>query len=230
SPTVQDAQKELKKAKAEMSAAEAALKKKDLTAAAPPTIRALASLVKAMQSQDQSSGGPGSGPPPPPSGSPPPGGAGQSPPPPSASPPGSGGPADGPPPANPPPPSGAGDTGTGGGRPEALGPLASNETTDLFETVVEAVQRAIPAQIAVGVPPPPGPGSRLREIREYAGMLSQRIDGLIEQANAAESQRKRAQVLTTANPSEAPPAYRPSVEDYFEKLARDRAVPVAPAR
>ena len=95
---------------------------------------------------------------------------------------------------------------------------------------MEAVQRAVPQQASGGVPPPPGPGSRLKEIREYAGRLSQRIDGLIEQATAAENQRKRAQVLTTANPSEAPPAFRPSVEDYFEKLARDRAAPVAPAR
>ena len=215
SPTMEDSLKQLNRAKQEMTTAEAALKEKDPAAAAPPSVRALAALVKAMQSQDSPSGGPGASP-------------GSQPPPPSGSP----GDAGGQPPSNAPPPGpGAGDTATGG-PPQPLGSSASNETTDLFETVVEAAQRAIPAQQQPtgGMPPPPGPGSKLKEIREYAGMLSQRIDGLIEQATAAENQRKRAQILTTANPSEAPPAYRPSVEDYFEKLARDRAVPVAPAR
>lgn len=113
---------------------------------------------------------------------------------------------------------------TSGGTPDPLGEARSNSTTDLYETVVESVQRT-PLPERMTMPPPPGPGATPKAIREYAGLLAGRIEGVIRQAAAAESERKRVQVLTTANPSEAPPAYRPAVADYFEQLARDRPAP-----
>jgi hypothetical protein len=244
SPTMEDALKLLKKAETEMTAAEAAWKKQDPTDAAPPSVRAMAALVKLMESQNssspnanaQSSGSGGGG-----------GGGGQggadspqqSPSPSSSNPSPEGATAQqtpaGPAPGQQAPQPGQAQPGEsqnppGSGPPsDPLGPTGSNQMTDLYETVVDAKQRSNPSATG-GLPPPPGPGSRLKDIREYAGMLSQRIDGLIQQAEAAQNQRKRAQVLTTANPSEAPPAYRPAVEDYLEKLARDRRAPVAGAR
>lgn len=137
-----------------------------------------------------------------------------------ASQPGSGAP--GPAPGDPPAPGGA--TPSPGGQSAPIGAASSAEATDLFETVVDSVQRTL-SVIPSTMPPPPGPGSTPKVIREYAGLLSQRIEGVIRQAAATESERKRVQVLTTANPSDAPPAYRPAVADYFEKLARDRAAP-----
>lgn len=111
-----------------------------------------------------------------------------------------------------------------GDQPDPLGATGAAQATDLLETVLENAQRAAP-EIAAAMPPPPGPASSAKVIREYAGMLSQRVEGVVRQAAAAETERKRVQVLTTANPSDAPPAYRPAVADYFEKLARDRAAP-----
>jgi hypothetical protein len=53
-------------------------------------------------------------------------------------------------------------------------------------------------------------------------MLSLRISGLIQLAKARLADAGRTQALTLGNPSEAPPAYRTAVADYFETLARDR--------
>jgi hypothetical protein len=54
---------------------------------------------------------------------------------------------------------------------------------------------------------------------------------LIGLTTTATREAKRTQVLTTGKPSEAPPAYRPAVAEYFEALAQDRPAPaVAPRR
>ncbi|MEO5959298.1 MAG: hypothetical protein ABIZ49_14220, partial [Opitutaceae bacterium] len=106
----------------------------------------------------------------------------------------------------------------------------SDSVIDLYEQVVESTQRLSLPPTLTGVPPPPGPGSKLKEIRDYAAVLSDRVAGLIQLSVEAQRETKRLQVLTTANPGDAPPEYRPAVADYFEKLARDRAPPAPPAR
>jgi hypothetical protein len=77
------------------------------------------------------------------------------------------------------------------------------------------------------LPPPPGPGTPLKNLQDYAGELATRIDGILREAAEEARRAKRPHVLTTANPADAPPAYRPAVADYFEALARDHAA-VAP--
>ena len=63
----------------------------------------------------------------------------------------------------------------------------------------------------------------MRIILDYAAVLSDRVSGLVRLTAEAPREANRAQVLTTANPAEAPPAYRAAVADYFEALARDRS-------
>ena len=75
--------------------------------------------------------------------------------------------------------------------------------------------------------PPPGPGAGPKELADYAAQLAPRVDGLLQFATEALRESKRVQRLTTANPAEAPPAYRPAVADYFESLARARTPPPA---
>lgn len=103
----------------------------------------------------------------------------------------------------------------------------SPEMTDLYEKALAGSQQLPTAGGPAKVPPPPGPGASGRKIRDYPNLLSQRVGGLIRMAGELNARRdaKRGQVLTTGNPSEAPPAYRPAVADYFEALARDRATP-----
>jgi hypothetical protein len=103
----------------------------------------------------------------------------------------------------------------------------SPEMTDLYEKALAGSQQLPTAGGPAKVPPPPGPGAAARKIRDYPNLLSQRVGGLIRMAGELNVRReaKRGQVLTTGNPSEAPPAYRPAVADYFEALARDRATP-----
>jgi hypothetical protein len=76
-------------------------------------------------------------------------------------------------------------------------------------------------------PPPPGPGAPLKNLQDYAGELATRIDGLLQEAAEQARRAKRPHVLTTANPADAPPAYRPAVANYFEALARDQPAPAA---
>lgn len=115
--------------------------------------------------------------------------------------------------------------GSGGG--------GSPEMTDLYEKALAGSQQLPTAGGPARVPPPPGPGAAQRKIRDYPNLLSQRVGGLIRMAGELSARReaKRGQVLTTGNPSEAPPAYRPAVADYFEALARDRpALSTAPQK
>jgi hypothetical protein len=101
----------------------------------------------------------------------------------------------------------------------------SGEITELYEKTVANSQRLQTQGNTVPVPPPPGPGATVQVVDDYAGLLSQRINGLIGFTTIATRDAKRTQVLTTGKPSEAPPAYRPAVADYFEALAQDRPTP-----
>jgi hypothetical protein len=115
---------------------------------------------------------------------------------------------------------GLGDGPGGGGNNP--GQASDYSTTMNNAFTLASSPEIVGATNAAGIPPPPGPNAEPREIREYAGLLSDRIGGLIQLAEEAERQAKRKEVLTTANPAEAPPSYRPAVADYFEKLARER--------
>lgn len=77
---------------------------------------------------------------------------------------------------------------------------------------------------AYGPPPPPGPGLANRNERiAYAQLISAKVEGLVQAIDQEVQAAKRRHVLTTANPTEAPPAYRSAVETYFETLARASA-------
>lgn len=74
----------------------------------------------------------------------------------------------------------------------------------------------------VGIPPPPpgGAGPAPARLESYARELERRVSGLLELVADQLREARRTHVLTTANPAEAPPAYRAAVADYFEALAK----------
>jgi hypothetical protein len=125
--------------------------------------------------------------------------------------------------------------GSGGGPENGSGSaggsgVGSGQASDYSTTMSNAINlaqsaEAIGATNAAGIPPPPGPNAEPRDVQAYASVLADRISGLIQLAEEALRQAKRKEVLTTANPADAPPSYRPAVADYFEKLARERPGP-----
>ncbi len=60
--------------------------------------------------------------------------------------------------------------------------------------------------------------------QRFAQHIARRLDGVITLLSQAPQEKARTQVLTTGNPAEAPPAYRPAVSHYFEALSRGPAV------
>jgi Tfp pilus assembly protein PilE len=74
--------------------------------------------------------------------------------------------------------------------------------------------------IVMLTPPPPPPDNDQRP--PFMRMMGSQIDALINVLTAQEAST-RPQVLTTGQASEAPPAYRPAVADYFESLAHEQA-------
>jgi hypothetical protein len=102
-------------------------------------------------------------------------------------------------------------------------PTDADELAELYAKAVGSAQRS-EARMLVEVPPPPGPGATAEQQGEYVTLLIQRVSGFVRLTTAAR-ESKRAEVLTTGNPADAPPAYRPAVADYFEALARERPAP-----
>ena len=60
-------------------------------------------------------------------------------------------------------------------------------------------------------------------VRDYLQALDHWVAGAIDRAERAMREARRAHLLTTGNPAEAPPAYRPAVSVYFESLAKQPA-------
>lgn len=99
----------------------------------------------------------------------------------------------------------------------------ASELKQLYQKTLAIAQQVSPPGNGPRMAPPPGPEATPEQIKDYTGLLSARMRGLMGLALAAKNERQRTQVLTTGNPGEAPPAYRPAVADYFEALARDGA-------
>jgi hypothetical protein len=117
------------------------------------------------------------------------------------------------------------------GRASKNAGLDASVVIELYEKAVASAQRLANLENRErSMPPPPGPGTTVKQLQDYATMLSQRISGLIRVATATPTETARAPVLTLGNPREAPPAYRPAVADYFEALARDSATRLPPKR
>jgi hypothetical protein len=73
--------------------------------------------------------------------------------------------------------------------------------------------------IAMLTPPPPEDD---RQHAPFMRMMGSQIDALIKLLST-EDTSDRPQILITGQASEAPPAYRPAVADYFESLAHEPA-------